>query len=169
MFESYGASERGFSASLFVTQLILAPLGGLLLGAMATLLLDLLLGDKHSSILSYFVFSLQGLVLGSRMQAVFPRAIESGGRWAWVVPVCNAGFWIVDELKRSPDSKVSNFFVVSNGPGLTGIEMFLVTLPAVASCMYSIGITIAGRGEVFGFDTLARVSSKPVSGPRSSK
>lgn len=79
------------------------------------------------------------------MQTAFPRAIESGGRWMWIFPLCNAGFWIFDEIQRGPNAHVAEFFLFPNKPGVGGIELLLITLPLVASSFYSVGISIASR------------------------
>lgn len=145
MFDSFQTTEKGFSAPLFVTQLILAPLGGFIFGGVATILLESMLGMRNNSVLAYLAYSLQGLLLGFKMQTTFPRALDSGGRWVWVVPLCNAVFWMIDESGRGAGSRLSYYFVFQNRPGLAGIEMFVATLPALASCMYTLGAVLASQ------------------------
>ena len=139
----YEVRSTGFSPTLFVIQLILAPLGGLILGLLVYALLEEVFRARNSNLLGYIGFSIQGFILGYKMQTAFPRAIESWGPWIWTVPVCNVGLWILND--NGPNSQVADFFVFPHGPGLGGIEMVLITWPAVASCFYSFGVIVASR------------------------
>ena len=146
MFDTYAAPPKGFSPPLFVTQLLLAPLGGLILGGLTYTILSELFRVKDSNLIGYLVFSAQGFLLGFRFQTAFPRAIESGGRWVWVAPACNLLIWILYELGRGPVSHVGDFFSFPQARGNEGgIEMILITWPAISSCFYSVGIHAAGR------------------------
>jgi hypothetical protein len=147
MFDSFQSHERGFSAPLFLAQFFVTPLGGLVVGGIATMLLEGLFFTKNSTVFAYLAYSLQGLLLGFRMQAAFPRAVESGGRWVCIFPLCNAVFWVLDEAKRGSNSHLDYFFIARQRPGLHGVEMYVIVLPAVASCTYSYGVTLASRPQ----------------------
>ena len=115
----YEVRPSGYSPALFIIQLVLAPLGGLILGLLVYVLLEGILRVRNSNVLGYVGFSVQGFILGYKMQTAFPRAIESWGSWIWTVPVCNLGLWILGD--NGPNSQVADFFVFPPGPGLGGI------------------------------------------------
>jgi len=138
MFESYD-DARGFSPGLFLVQFVVAPLGGLALGLVAYIVLEEFFRTKNNLFLGYFGFSIQGFILGFKLQKAFPRAIESGGRWVWIPPVINLSVWILRELERGSNSQAADFFASP------GIQLILITWPAIASCSYSIGIHAASK------------------------
>jgi hypothetical protein len=145
MFDSHEVPPSGFSPSLFVIQLVLAPLVGLLFGFVTYLLLEEAFRVRNSMLLGYLAFSVQGFLLGYKMQTAFPRAIQSGGRWLWIAAVFVLGLWILNELGRGPRAQVEGFFVFPKGPGLGGLEMVVITWPVVATCFYTIGVIAAAR------------------------
>src|ERR1700722_7042967 len=103
----------GFSPALFVIQLVLAPLGGLILGLLVFVFLEEVFRLRNSNLLGYLCFSVQGFILGYKMQTAFPRAIQSGARWVWIPPVCNLGVWILND--KGSNSHVADFFVFPQG------------------------------------------------------
>jgi len=146
MFDSYEIPPRGFSPAFFVVQFIVAPLGGLVFGMVAYVVMEELFRVKDSTLLGYLVFSIQGFILGYRLQAAFPRAVESGGRWVWIPPICNLAVWVYRELERGQGSQAAWFFSFPSTHGSDeGIAMVLITWPALASCFYSIGVHAASR------------------------
>jgi hypothetical protein len=83
----YESESGGFSGALFITQLVLAPLGGLICGLIISVVVEGALHIRDSNLLDYLIFSLQGFVLGYKVQSSIPRAIQSGGPWIWILPV----------------------------------------------------------------------------------
>ncbi len=146
MFDSYKLESRGFSPPIFVAQLVGAPLGGLILGGLAYVLMAALFRVKDSTWLGYFSFSVEGFLLGYQVQTAIPRAIESGGRWVWIPPLCILAFGVLIELGRGSNSQVGELFVFPSTRGSEGaLGMVLITWPLVASCLYSIGIHAASK------------------------
>ena len=135
-------------------QLVLAPLGGLILGGICYAILAELFRVKNNSLIGYLVFSAQGFIMGYRLQTVLPSAIDSGGRWIWIAPVCNLAFWLLGELRRGVNADLSAFFVFPEGPGAGGLVLVLITWPAVASCFYSIGVNAASKPAARFWDKL---------------
>lgn len=144
MFDSYEAEPRGFSPSLFVVQVVVAPLAGLIMGGVTYLLIEELFRVKFNTLLGYVVFSVQGFIVGYKLQAALPRAIESGGRWVWILPSLVLMWGLTVELARGPNSQVADFFALPPS-GTGGLLMLLFTLPLVASCFYSVGVVAASR------------------------
>jgi hypothetical protein len=136
---------NGFSAGLFVVQLVLAPLGGLIFGLILWIVLEELLRTRDGNILGYFGYSVQGFLLGYKMQTSFPRSIQSWGPWIWIPPVGLLLCCFGSELARHSKSAIVDCFWPGLGnPG--GVYLIvLVTLPAIASCFYSAGIVAASR------------------------
>jgi hypothetical protein len=143
LFDSYEIPEHGFSPAQFLVQLVLAPLGGLVLGLIASTFLETLFRAKDSNLLGYIGFSIQGFLLGYKMQKAFPRAIESGGRWVWIPPVLVLLLGMLYDLSLRGGTPIAQSFWPRPGPG--GIGMVLITWPAVASCFYSVGVNAASR------------------------
>lgn len=145
MFE-HEVRSSGFSVPLFMLQMFLVPLGVLLFGLFAATSLEDLLGIRGSDLIAYISFSFVGFVLGYSTQTAIPRSLQSGGVWVWIAPVCILGYGVLDEFSRHADSVVGGFFLTRPGFGPAGvIGQVLFTLPALGTCFYSIGITIANR------------------------
>ncbi len=144
MFE-HEVRSSGFSVPLFMLQMFLAPLGVLVFGLLAATSVEDLLGIRGSDLIAYSSFSLVGFVPGYSTQTAIPRSLQSGGAWVWIAPVCILGYGVLDEFSRHPDSVVGTYFLQRPGFGPAGLAEAFFTLPAVATCFYSIGITVANR------------------------
>lgn len=139
----YATRTSGLSGVLFALQLCLAPPFSIPFGLLTGIVVDRLLGLTHSNLVNYGSFGLVGFCLGYAVQTGLPRAYISGGRWVWVWPMCLLALSVVDELKESHNV----FEIFADRPGNPGgamVQAFL-TLPAVASCLYSLGIIVANR------------------------
>jgi hypothetical protein len=147
MMFDYQSEPRGFSPALFLVQLFAAPLGSLICGGLATELVQEMLRAKHGNLFGYLLYSGFGFVIGYKMQVSFPRAIESGGRWIWIPPVCLATFSVVHYSSVFHRSMLPDYLWPTPGPDLKGIELLVVTLPAIGSCFYSIGAILASRTD----------------------
>ena len=141
----YDAEQVGFSAPIFVFQLIGAPLGTLIAGVALSAFVEGLLGVKNGNLIPYVCFALEGFLFGYTYQTSRPRAYQSGGRWIWIPPVCLLAWGVLDELFRRRGTAVLDFFDTSRpGPGVV-LAVGLLTLPAIATCFYSIGVITARR------------------------
>ena len=157
----YESEPRGFSPSLFLVQLFTAPLGSLICGGLATLLVGEMLRIKDSNLLGYLCFSAFGFVLGYKMQVSFPRSIESGGPWIWLPPVCLAIISVASNWSQFHQSTLPVYFWPSPGPDRS-YGGLLVALPAVATCFYSLGVILANRTDQTSWDRfLRRVLARP--------
>ena len=144
----YEADQTGFSAPVFLLQLIGVPLGVLVLGLVFSIFLEALVGVKNSDLIPYFCYSVEGFLTGYVFQTSVPRACQSGGGWVWTVPVGLLAWGLIDELFSSPATAMRDFFVASAPDPSSAIIMPLLTLPALGSCFYSLGVFIASRPEL---------------------
>jgi hypothetical protein len=144
MFDYESASAR-FSGALFVLQLVLAPIAGLIFGSVIFIVLEEALHIHDSNLLAYLIFSLQGFVLGYMVQSSIPRATASGGRWIWILPVGILAWSLSSDVGLFGARAIGD--QLWPGPGNPGgaYLMFLITLPTVVSCFYSLGIGAANR------------------------
>ncbi len=139
----YDTEQVGFSAPIFVFQLVGAPLGTLIAGTVLSALVEGLFGAKNSNLIPYVCFSLEGFLFGYTFQTCRPRAHQSGGTWIWIPPVCLLAWGVLDELFRRHGTAVLDFFDATRpGPGVVYAMGFL-TLPAIGTCFYSIGVMTA--------------------------
>jgi len=85
-----------------------------------------------------------GLVLGYAARAIGP-SFRRSGRWIWLLPslVCAVAFLASLFLDAE---ELPYFFVPKGGASEEGIQLILVTLPAVSCCFYALGIRGAGVG-----------------------
>lgn len=143
----YESEPRGFSPPLFLVQLFAAPLGSLICGGLATLLVGEMLRIKDGNLPGYLFYSAFGFVWGYKMQVSFARSIESGGRWIWIPLVCLMIFWMLHESSAFHRSMLPDYFWPTSGPDLKGIEMYIVMLPTIGSCFYSLGVILANRTD----------------------
>ena len=141
----YEARSIGFSPLLFVLQLVVAPLGGLIFGLILSLVLEAVLHVKESNSVLYLSFALQGFLLGYKIQARVPHAIQSFGKWVWIPPFCILAWSFLYELWLFPSSAVHDQFWPGSGDPGGAYLIILVTLPVVASAFYSIGVIAANR------------------------
>jgi hypothetical protein len=143
----YESEQPDSSVLLCVLQLFFAPFGclvlGVLMGGLIEQLLHVVTRDRRADlVLDYVVFILVGFALGYFIQTAFPRARYSGGLWVWVAPCCILALGILDQ-SRAPGTVIGTYFVFT--PGDEGLGVALITLPAVASCCYSVGLVVASR------------------------
>ncbi len=141
----YEVKPSGPSVLLLVLQLFFAPFGclvfGLLTAGFFEQLLHVITRDRSADLLlGYAVFILVGFVLGYMIQRALPRARQSGGPWVWVVPCCILAWGVLDQ-SRAPGTVIGTYFVFT--PGDEGVGVGLITLPAVATCSYSLGVFVA--------------------------
>ena len=134
-------NNRAFSVPLFVLQLFLVPLLCLISGVITTVLLRAITGG-NVDVIGYVSFAAVGFSLGYGAQNAFPHASLSGGRWVWIAPVCVFVAGLLFDLAKLPN-EIPDFFV--SRPGREGITQVLLTLPAIGSCFYSLGLLLAGR------------------------
>jgi len=144
MFSTEVRSSR-FSPIFFILQLFLAPLGSLICGLVIAGLLENLFGVRNNNFVSYSSFVLEGFILGYATQTAYPRAQQSGGLWVWIPPVCMAIYAVIEQFERNPGKLIGNYFLFRSGSGIEGMGIVFVTLPAISSCFYSVGILIASR------------------------
>jgi len=111
---------------------------------------------KDVNLLGYLFYSAYGFVWGYKMQVSFARSIQSGGRWIWIPPVCLAIFCILYDSSAFHRSMLPDYFWPTSGPDLKGMEMFIVTLPTIGSCFYSLGIILANRTDRTSWDRFLR-------------
>lgn len=143
MFDHYEVRSSGFSALLFTLQICLAPLGVLVCGLLIAELLEDLFNIRGSNLIAYLSFSLVGFVQGYTTQVAIPRSRQSGGAWIWIAPVCVLGTGLIDQANRSPNTLIATYFL--SRFRVDGFEEVVFTLPAVGSCLFSIGVSIASR------------------------
>jgi len=155
---TYEPRSSSFSPALFVFQLIVVPFGCMFLGLIVTEALERVLKAGDSNFLGYLVYSVTGFLLGYRMQTAGPGTIQCGGCFVWVIPICILGWGFTDELGRHPGLglAVANSFWPGpeNRSGAWGMVLF--TLPAVASCFYSLGVFAASRPPHSSFERTLR-------------
>jgi hypothetical protein len=133
---------REFSAGLFVAQLILVPLlcfigGGIAAGAV--------IQATGLSITGYATSAVIGGMFGYRAQRADGRMADSFGQWIWISPLFIDVWFMVGDIRRG--HSIACFLRNCNGPSLTGVELYVCTLPAVACCFYALGITLALRNQ----------------------
>jgi hypothetical protein len=143
MFSSDLDDSVTFSPALFLAQIVLAPLGGLIVGLIGTIILEAVFKTRNSNVAAYISYSVAGLQLGRKMQQLFPRAVHSGGYWAWIAPAIVLILGIIVEAKRGAEAQIHDIFAIPDRPGADGIGLLLITLPVVASCFYSVGVISA--------------------------
>ena len=106
---------RGFSPPLFLVQLFAAPLGSLICGGLAAEVFRGMM-PAAGNLRGYFFYSFFGFVLGYKMQVSFLRAIDSGGRWIWIPPVCLAILSILHDSSAFHRSMLSTYLWPPSGP-----------------------------------------------------
>jgi hypothetical protein len=92
----------------------------------------------------YLIFSIQGFCIGFGFQSLIRRAIEGGGRRAWVLPVSLLALSCIWDACLSNWQEIRAFFW-PGADGEQGLGWLLLTLPAVACSFYSLGILAASR------------------------
>jgi hypothetical protein len=132
---------RDISSSLLIKQLALIPLFCFVVAGLAA---DLAIQVTGWHFTGYLAAALAGMAIGYWVQLHDDRMDASLGRWIWIPPVCLVLFAMTYDI--SVGQSASHFFNGS-GPGLSGVEMFVFTLPAVACCFYAVGITLASRKQ----------------------
>jgi len=145
MFGTTEMRPAGFSPGLFVAQLALAPLAVLILGLLSTVILEGVLKTRGNTLSAYACYLVEGFWLGGKVQTAFPRSLQSGGLWIWILPSVVLALSLITELKQGPDAQLAGFFIFPNRPGLDGIQLVLITLPFVASCCFSIGVWVISK------------------------
>lgn len=136
--------EHSFSPGLFVTQLILAPLGGLLVGLITAAFLEELLNIRYSNTLTYLAYGGQGFLFGYLTQKFSLASIKSGGAWIWIAPASLLIWSIIYELGR-PNPEIAGLFLARRANPGGAMFLALVTMPTLASVFYSIGVVAASR------------------------
>jgi hypothetical protein len=132
---------RDISSSLFIKQITLIPLFCFIVGGLVAGLAIQVTGWDAAGCIAA---ALTGTAIGFVFQSRDDRMVESLGRWIWIPPVC------IMLLALAWDTSVgqpASFYFYYSGPGLTGVQMFLFTLPAIACCFYAVGITLALRSK----------------------
>ena len=137
--------EESFSPTLFLMQLVFAPLGTLVIGLVSSILLESLVGVKNNVPIGYICFCLEGFLFGYIFQTGTARAYRSGGAWVWLPPLCLLAWGFLDELSRRPATAIQDFFVGRAGSSASAYALVLFTLPAIGSCLYSIGVVAGSR------------------------
>lgn len=153
MFEhEIGTSEP--SVLLCVLQLFATPLEclffGLLVGGVFTEVVRLATKSRMAELLvGYLVFSLVGFCIGYGTQTAIPRCYQSGGRWIWIGPFAVLAWGLVEQ-SRATGTVIGTYFTFSRGD--EGLGVALITWPTLATCLYSVGVSIANRpaGTPFG-------------------
>ncbi len=138
-------SENRFSNLLFVFQLVAAPAGGIIFGLIAAELVDQVSGTRNHQLAGWLCYAFVGFAQGFLTQSVFPRAECSGGRFVWVPPVCVLAVSIFAEYRRGLEAVFREFLVLNPYSFAQGFVSGFVTMPAFASCLYSLGILAAHR------------------------
>ena len=138
--------ESPSPAALAMIQIVGAPFFGMIFGFIAALLIDAIL-PIHSpwvrdDLAGYPGFTLAGLYLGYVVRKSILRAVQHGGLWVWVIPVCLVAYCAFDSRHR-PGEILALFIGDSNGEKALGQLFF--TWPACAACAYSVGIVLADR------------------------
>jgi hypothetical protein len=138
-------SENCFSNLLFVFQLIAAPAGGFIFGLIASELLDQVSGTRNNQLAGWLCYAFVGFAQGFLTQSVFPRSECSGGRFIWVLPVCVLAVSVFAEYRHGLETVFREFLVLNPYSFAQGFVSGFVTMPAFASCLYSLGILAAHR------------------------
>jgi hypothetical protein len=136
--------EDRFSIVLCIFQVIAAPTGGLLFGLIAAELLDQVSGTRDHQFVPWLCYVLVGFVQGYMTQMIFRRSDRSGGRFVWIPPVCLPAAFILDD-SRSLGTTIGKFLVYNPYSFVQGAGSALLSMPACASCFYSLGIILARR------------------------
>ena len=134
---------------IFLLQQIIAPLGSLIVGGIGGILLSQMaraiglngIGD----VLIVLCILATGFGFGCFTRSRFLEAGTSG-RWVWVLPVCIWAWGFISDLLLHSPRLVADFLwpALSSTPDV-GLPALLLTLPAGASCCYSIGIYVTDR------------------------
>lgn len=137
-----GNDAGGFSGGAFVAQLVLVPPITVILGTILGFFLVPFRLVLNDALAAYLAFAGAGLSLGFAVGSRSRVAIESGGKWIWILPafILAVGAW---RDFRNSSTKVLSYFVPL--PGDEGLVLLLLTLPAVGSAFYGIGLSIAAN------------------------
>jgi hypothetical protein len=136
-------SEDSFSGFLFLVQLVAAPMTGLIFGLIGVELVDQWSGSRGHQFAGWLCYALVGLVQGFLTQLVFRRSERSGGRFIWVLPVSVLLAFFFGESRGGLAHALREFLVLNPYSYVEGAASGFLTGPAVASCFYSLGITLA--------------------------
>jgi hypothetical protein len=134
--------EDRFSIPLFIFQMIAAPAGGFLFGLIAVELCDQVSGTRDDQFVPCLCYMLVGFVQGYLTQAIFRRSDRSGGRFVWIPPVCLLAVLILGD-RRGLGTAIGEALTWNPDSFDKGAGSMFVTMPALASCFYSIGTILA--------------------------
>lgn len=151
MFE-YEVDRSGFSVGLFILQLFVVPLVclvcGLILADICVELLRVVTKSRAVEVLAgWVVYGIMGFCIGFGGQKNVRRLRQSGGAWAWLLPVCVFTWGLLDTLFRDPNHIVSVTIGIpfpQDGDG-EAFWLTLVAWPTIATCFYSVGMVRASR------------------------
>jgi uncharacterized membrane-anchored protein len=136
--------EDRFSIVLCIFQVIAAPTGGLLFGLIAAELFDQVSGTRAHQLVPWLCYVLVGFVQGYVTQTIFRQSNRSGGRFVWIPPVFLLAVFILRD-PRSLGTATGEFLVYNPYSFNQGAGSGLFSMPACASCFYSVGIILAHR------------------------
>jgi uncharacterized membrane protein len=135
-------NEDRFSIVLFIFQLIAAPAGGFLFGVIAAELFDHVSGTRGHQFVPWLCYMLVGFVQGYLTQTIFSRSDRSGGRFVWIPPVCLLAVLILGD-RRGLGTAIGEALTWNPYSFDKGAGSVFFTMPAFASCFYSVGIVLA--------------------------
>jgi hypothetical protein len=133
-----------FSVPIFMLQLLGVPFAIMITGFLACLVLDLLFNLGDNTLVALGVYTSCGFVLGYSLQSLFAKPRSSGGQWIWIAPVSFLFFVIAKEPRRGHTLlHVAATFFSFTSASPYAFEVLLVTLPALGSCFYALGVLCA--------------------------
>jgi hypothetical protein len=134
----------GFSGLLLVVQMIAVPLLASVLGLALVEFFDFATGTHGGNLLvALFCYSIVGLAEGFFVQKASGSAAGSGGFFIWIPLLCIIVAGVLRD-GRGPGAAISEL-LTWNPYSLKGLASFLLTMPAWATCCYSLGVFWASK------------------------
>ena len=104
-----------------------------------------LLGLSNHNTLIYLFTALFGFLFGAIMGWAFSDAIRSLGKWVWVWPTILLVLLVVHDYQPSSPGRTLDWIWPRWNEQWSGFGYWFLTLPAVASFFYAVGVWAAHR------------------------
>lgn len=131
---------NGFSISVFLAQLLVVPLVGMLLGAVLVEFFDSASGSRGNQLAAWICYAVVGFAEGYLAGIAFPGVDSSWARGIWVLPVSLCVVMFVAESRSGIRAATSEFLFIDPYSASRGLVSGVATGPSFASCWYSIGV-----------------------------
>lgn len=133
----------GFDGFLFLAQIIALPLITWLLGLAVVEGFDAAIGTRGGILIASVRYAAVGLAEGYFIQKASQCADQSGGYFAWLPIICVI---VISTLRDGRGTGPALRELLTWSPySIGGAASELLTMPAWASCWYSVGIALANR------------------------